>query len=699
MIKDNNGNMPFAVIAVMILLLASVAGAVMVDHSRSERAIDNTVSGTKAIDESLDDIGSYINQELGVIILDISKDDSLGSLDDRAEVFEERADLWIDYRFPINSGGVTTELIDYDVDLEAESMELFTDESAIGGYIPSYLHGTGVITVRAHSDHGSTVRTISISTDGSYALPLASEQGSIFEMMVRDGGISISQMMTYELQSLAQYRVMNGYGSQTQFGSKGTDSIITRSDVQDAYERSLDVIKAICFRDPQTDLLYSDVDLADLIVGESIDIDIDSFRGQMLMSVVDDIILKWYDYLCIGDVWDRLHPNKGISKAFQNALIRFLNGDDAFSAEGYIVGKMAYYGVDEILYRTPGSGTTTLTMDDVVITVENPTIDIMDQNWIKWFSLNYDSKKDAFKDSMRSALIEASKRIASNGSGIISIQIDPYDDISFIDQITDAYLSSLDGSFENEIIESMSSSTFYDPFYASIANTVMQHASSLLDTEELVNRLVIALEEAGIALENDVNSCPEIVKAIHEYESKVYSDLSVYELLTTIEGSGPGLFNDILTSIAQYDIEELNLKHLMTERASILIEEMVANMRIEAYSGLTEMPSGNSFILVDGSENRTAERLFLELYTGPIIDEPRVLKSKCTHMTGLFEDFCAGYSTTFQVSLRDLIEYRVSGMSTFSSSMDSSITAASKGMIVNDLCIEISVALRIVERR
>ena len=110
MIVDRRGNMPFALIAVTLLLLSSVAGVVMMEHSRSEGGVNEINDGMNSIATSLDDVQSYVNQELGVIILEISKDDELGSLDERASVFEERAYKWIDDRFPMKSGNVIIRL-------------------------------------------------------------------------------------------------------------------------------------------------------------------------------------------------------------------------------------------------------------------------------------------------------------------------------------------------------------------------------------------------------------------------------------------------------------------------------------------------------------------------------------------------------------------------------------------------------------
>ena len=269
MIDDRKANMPFSVLAVAILLMASVACAVVADHSRSGNNVDMAADSAAALERSVDDITSYVEQELGVIILDISKDDSLGSLENRAEEFEKRAYDWVDERFPMRSGGMTADLLDREFKLKAESMEVLQYEGGVGGFTPAYLRGTGTMELKVRSGFGGSEKTVEISTDGSYALPLASERGSMFERMTEDGGISISQIMSYELSSLAQYRVLNGYGAMAKYGSKGTESIITAEDVREAYENALSLIGIICFRDSDGNLTTDRADLDNAVQSET----------------------------------------------------------------------------------------------------------------------------------------------------------------------------------------------------------------------------------------------------------------------------------------------------------------------------------------------------------------------------------------------------------------------------------------------
>ena len=695
MIDNRRANMPFSVLAVTILLMASVAGAVVADHARSDSGIDETTDGTLAIERSVDGITSYVEQELGVIILDISKDGHLGTLEDRAEVFKERANEWVDDRFPMSDGIITADMLGRDFALKAESMEMIHLGDEVGGFTPAYLRGIGTMTVRVHSDYGSSEKDIEISTDGSYALPLASERGSVFERMVADGGISISQMMSYELEALAQYRVLNGYGAQTQYGTKGTDSIITPEDVRNAYQNALDLIGIICFRDPNGNIGWDKVDLADMMAGDTLTIDRASFYGQVLMSSVDDIALKWFDYLCGNMIIDDLDDKLSKERWALDALINFFTGDDVFGAGSYIKDFMKEAGVKESIYRFPGSGKTTVSVGGYTVKVENPTVDVLDQKWIEFFNIHYRMGHSYIQDTIRQILNSAAASLFESDYPPIVIRLDPSDSLSFMDQIADAYRilgEDCVSAIDSAVMDSIESETFYDPFYSAITEEVMKHAAELVDSEELTRRIEEKLREMAGDQTDSLMASDEVERAVYEYVSKVYSDLSVYEKLRTVEGSGPGLLERVLIDVVSFGLDTSGLADSIHDNVEILLSEISAETRTNPYCGPTDLPGAYHFLLKDENDNITMEYLSLSYENSPIVYEPRVLRDKCTHVTGLMENVCAAYSATFEIKISDRIDYRVEGASSLSSAMGSSITSACGGSFTNDIVLEISVA-------
>ncbi len=696
MIDGRRGSMPFALVAVSILLLASVSAAVAADHYISDNGVVDTGNGAEAIQEAIEDARTYMNQELGIIILDMSKDDSLGTVDQRAGLFKERASDWVDDRFPMSSRGVRLELVEREFALGAETMGSVGSEGVTDGYVPAYLRGTGAVVVNAMSQYGSTITEVDICTDGSYSLPLVAEQGSLFERMTEDGGISISQMVSYELQSLAQYRVLNGYGSKSQYGSKGTNAIITPEDVRTAYDRALELVGIICFRDSDGEIVQDGLDLADDLMGEYVTFDRSEFYGQILMSVLDDLVLKWFDYLCGNIFLDALDHRLSSYKLALDALISFFTGEDPFSAESYIVRVMEDNGVDPSVYRSPGSGFTSVRVGDYSVTVENPTSELMSKNWIKYFRVHYTLDSNHLQNILRQILNTAAVKVLGSFTDPVTIRLDPHDDISFVRTMTEAFKGNLSG-FERALEDSVRAVTagehFYDEFYAAIADTVMAHEDEFMLTDELRDRIEESFmdiideeEELAAVLDSE-----EIDKAVHSYVSAVHGDLSVLDSLRYIDGRGPDILSVVLTEMASFGLRGLGTATLIGDRCDRLIDEIAANMDTNPYTGKMSLPMSDCFQLIDKAGNLMTERLDLDFTSDPVISTPRILTSKCTHMTGFMEQCFAGYSTTFEVRIRDCIDYTVTGTNSFSEAMGSGITSSLRGIILNDIALEISV--------
>jgi len=698
MIKDRKGSMPFAIIAVTILLLASVAGAVVAGQTRTAETIVETEHGIDAVDAALENIRTYTNQELGIIILDISKDASLGTLDERAEEFTERANRWIDDRFPMVSNGTSAELVGRNIELTAESMTLGESSGLPEGFVPAYLHGTGTVTVRVSSSFGYSERDIEISTDGSYALPLAAERGSLFERMSSEGAISLSQIMSYELTSVAQYRVLNGYGSLSQYGSKGTDSIITRQDVKNAYENALSICGTICFRNNEGEI-HDRIDAADVLAGDTVTIDRASFYGQALVSVIDDIAIKWFDYLRGKDLLVSADKVIGSFRNALDSLISFVTGDNKHGAEDYIIEVMEKNGRSPSEYRYPGTGLTTVSAGGYTVTVENPRVDVLSEDWITNFRSYYNNSQNYIEDFIVQILNTAAQKLYADGSlKPMTLHLDPYDDTAFIDAVTDALrglTESCESAVEDAIADTVLNADFADPFYAAIAEEVQSRASEIPDSDTLrssiTSALMAAAEDGETGLDDVLNS-PSIAAAIHQYEVKVYSDLEVYDDLKHVPGGQPGIVLDVLAAIIEYGLKTIGITSCVRDRTDVLLDEILANSGLNPHTGTEALPDSGSFALTDGYGNSTTETLSFSVTNSPLIDEPVVLTAECSHVTGFREERSAAYTTTFLVHISDRISYRLESSNTFSTNMGCRTTSSYEDAFDNDIELRISVA-------
>ena len=260
--SGRGGSLPFALIAVAILIGASAYCAVAAGVDDAGRRTDNADSEMDRVSEAISGITGFIERGMGENVFCVSTDVSLGDMTQRSEVFEKRMSSWMDTMFPAEDSGVRVTVQSYEMGLEVQDLRMSSGYYAADGYVPAFIKAQGTVEAVFESESGTSHRTLYVVSDGSGALPLSSEAGTMFENILEDGGSVLSQMVSYQLTALAQYRIMNGYGAFAYYGDYGTDSVITEDDVRDAYSRALRAVESIVFRDADGGLMTGRADLA-----------------------------------------------------------------------------------------------------------------------------------------------------------------------------------------------------------------------------------------------------------------------------------------------------------------------------------------------------------------------------------------------------------------------------------------------------
>ena len=678
--RDGGGSMPFAVVAVTILMMSVVCGAVMASYDRASDNAEDIERENEAIEASMEGIAMHVDRGLGEIILSISNDETLGGLDDRAAVFKGRMTDWLSFQFPVADSGVRANLVSHDVELIAENMRDPSSSEVEGGYVPAYLRAVGTLTVDMRTESGKARVDIDISTDGSYALPLVAGQGSMFETMTgSDGGISLSEMVTYQLTCLAQTRVLNGYGALSGYGDMGTSSIITVDDVRRAYDNALSAIGLICFRTETGELgMSSGTDLADITVSDDgyLTVDIPLVYAQAVLGVIDEVALGWFEYLCADRVWDRADGDQASILFLCDIVGSFLKGEDVLGAASYIREVMSSNGHSEDEYRYPGSGTTRGKFGDVTVRVSNPTEDLFDQSWIKRFKSTYYGGTDSMMDHIRSILNLAASRMADRMDlDPIRIALDPEDGITFPETLSRALSDGLrqcSEEFGTVVRESLeSTSSFGDPFYGAIADAIDEHASDFVDSGVFMSRLEAALTEAmpeGTDI-SELLSSDTADSMLRSYRNAVYSDLEIFEELRYVPGGDPGIIDRILSTICSYGLDTIGVMEPVRSSVLRMGDEISGRIMVNSADGITELPGNHSFRLQDGDGNTTSERITATVTSDPTVTRPLVREDLCVHTVGFGEDSLASYTTVFRVTLDDSISYRLQGSGTLSESM------------------------------
>lgn len=196
----------------------------------------------------------------------------------------------MDTMFPAVESGVEVDVRGWSFDLGTELLSC--DGIIPGGYSPVYLKATGSADIVLRSGSGLATRTLEVSADGGSALPLTEERGSVFECALEGDCSILTQLMTYQLSALAQYRIMNGWGAFEEYGPLGTASIITADDVVLSYRSCLAAVSSLKLNTGDGGWT-SDKDAASYFFeGQELTVDLNAVYANALYGQVDNLVGK-----------------------------------------------------------------------------------------------------------------------------------------------------------------------------------------------------------------------------------------------------------------------------------------------------------------------------------------------------------------------------------------------------------------------
>ena len=136
--RNRGGNMPFALIAVTLLLLGSVYGVVYASIENAENETENIKREIIALDDAVIATELDLRARLGSILGEISRGG--GTLIDRCAAFDSMtADLMSSY--PRRDRGVSVTILDSSIGLSVERLRVSYEPGA--GSAPSFLREIG----------------------------------------------------------------------------------------------------------------------------------------------------------------------------------------------------------------------------------------------------------------------------------------------------------------------------------------------------------------------------------------------------------------------------------------------------------------------------------------------------------------------------------------------------------------------------
>ena len=649
---DRKGSLPFAAVAVTVLVIASAwsVASMAIDDSRDNS--EGIVRQSAAMDSAADATVRWIEQGLGEIIRTVSADTGRNTLEGKAEFFRDLSDRWMGTMFPATVSGVDVTADGWEFELTSTLLQSGSLLSA-EGYTPAYLKASGTVELTIVGESGRSSRTVDIEADASSAVPFAVERGSLFANAIKGNGSILSQLMTYQLSSLAQFRVINGWGAISYYGDGGTASIITPEDVLESYTSSLSAVSSIYLCTAEGDWV-SYADAASVFMSERCSaMDLNSVYAQALFGVADDIALKWLDYLGGSSLISDLD---GVADALANAwdgIVSFLTGENTDSAERYIrdvCGDIGYGICSGLSYHLVlGDGTE--------CDVPFPEKDIMATDAVNSFYSTYRNEVNGLQDWITGIVNGAVFSIAEEKRlGTAEFRIEK--DTDFSGQLLEAALNASDGcitALEDGLTESLLHRDYPDRLSAAIWHYVDDNKDEeLLYSFDsfLADNIGRVSQSAGRTVtEDELRENQGFLDAHAVWANGIDDALAGMSPLLNVAADNSGILRQGGLEIVK---KGLNLTDMMIDvRPSVeeMCREFADSVSACGRSGVYEYPASPGFVL-KSPEGTDTFGIDLEKISSPTatvtIDE-----DSCVHGTAVHDGSVASYTTVWKVSLRD----------------------------------------------
>ena len=727
--------MPFAMIAVTLLILAGAYGAVAATMNEKTNNMDRMNDELVAVGGAVTFTKETLERGMGEIILEMGRESVSGDIEERCGTFGGRLSRWMDFQFPMRANGTVVNVVSHDIELGIGSLRVASDDPLpTEGTRPSCFRAGGSVTVSVATSSGSVEKEIFVDADGMSALPLLLESASLFSAAVTGPRSLITELMTYQLTALAQYRVMSGYGAVSEHGDKGTESIITEKDVRNAYRIALSIAETTYLRttsDDGYDLTgRTGADAGELLAFRdgTMTVDLGAVFAQTLVSIADTVVLGWMDYFMFTKVLDIVDKISDALRSAFNWLCKAVSGNEAESAQNYLSATMARLGVSENEYRYMLNGSSvsvslpavgfayggnTVVIPGCSMNIAYPNVDIL--GWDGWngFMSRYYKERDRIMDTLMGIVKEIAVNIAGTyGLGTVAIECDPFDDIGMAAAMGTAVSEAL--AEQRDAAEDMMESVVrsyrvIDTMYVAIYDHLAANRDDAFGTAQLRNNIASSIrtyvngiieEQYGTPLDPSVTdsavnvlmSSENVVSVIADYERRVNERMVFFEtVLNSIEKNTNSLFKDLAVIAIRYGMDRFGLYPLVERKMNSLVAEMAEFVSLTSMSEIYELPGTGSFVLSDGNGNIVNERITTECDVRlDVRIVPPTKGNENVHYVGFSEDLEASYSSMFRIDVTADLDYEARSSSSIMS-MLGTYDAAVRGTSHSDFDIAIAV--------
>lgn len=356
--RSKTGQMAFSLIAVIILLIASVS--IVLISNLEERKNDQkmSVDTIQKLIQSADKAANQLEQEAYFLAVDAIKNVAGRDESEINDLFASYLQQYLNNTFPLLIGECQIFVKDLNIHLTFLKMslqELYpqpydgnTNYSMDwnGATIPAYFSLRGTYCIVANSTTGDLAKNFEISRPIYLPFPFLHNRFESFSNAISGERSELENIVRYELMALVQDRVLRGYGAGSKHGTFGTENILTERDVENAlnlailleqrkYLRTLDgaFILLSFLNSSSSDgisslfdrNISSSIDPAELFLDlfSSREYDLNILLAQTLYAVADVFVLRWLEYFHIIDLCEFIDQIGDVSDLAVSSLINY----------------------------------------------------------------------------------------------------------------------------------------------------------------------------------------------------------------------------------------------------------------------------------------------------------------------------------------------------------------------------------------
>ena len=543
--RDRRGQMPFSLIAIVLIILSSLSAALIADLRDGTQEVDLTVEEIERMVELSDDAREQVRDLAWRSLLISCSGDPMN---ESAMITRFHRDLEerIGSSYPVSRSGFTIEANVSGVKLSF--MRLPLDQSLAGDkftdkYVPAYVGLTGSFSVRISSTNGNLSREHSLGDQGKVPWPLLNDRMKGFERAVSGGLGDLGSMVNYMLESLAAYRAVQGWGSVV-IGEQGLSETITDRDLTNAIDLGLVVLQMVHFRQATpcygmvTDVLDGEgcwqfvvdklrgggtIDPADVFLGlyGYDELDWRKVFSQALNSAIERLSLRWMESLGLLKLFELAERSGEAVFSFANELIERTFDMDLAEEHFKKWLKEAFEeaGIPDTLYRYLGAGWPDGTVEieqmalqlvgddgeDTSITVggmvalDIPQTDVL--AWNGWGDFHDQYKKGTLEilGAIRREIASVSEQISRSmflPKG--ELTLDPRDGVSFLDEMKASLTIALDhkGTWIRAAMSAAGSAVMTaDPLAEATKAEFLENRDVILNRQQALESMVSSVAE------------------------------------------------------------------------------------------------------------------------------------------------------------------------------------------------------------